>query len=180
MATVATLRDLVSALVDSAPDESELSGVRADMESFFERVSGSGELRDVLLSTVFSTEEKKAVLGDFLKAVSALEITRRFLLLVLEMEKVPALLGSREAVLARLDEAVGKVTAEITSARDLSQNDVDRLSAALRAATGKTVEMSLKVDPSMIGGIKAQVGDKVYDNSVRTQLERIRGVLSPS
>lgn len=180
MATVATLRDLVSALVDSAADESELSGVRADMESFFERVSGSGELRDVLLSTVFSVEEKKAVLGDFLEAASFLGTTRRFLLLALEMDKVAALLGSEESVLARLDEAVGKVTAEITSATDLSPGDVERLSAALRAATGKTVEVSLKVDPSMIGGIKAQVGDKVYDNSVRTQLERIRGVLSPS
>ena len=180
MATVATLRDLVSALVDSAADESELSGVKADMESFFERVSVSDELRDVLLSTVFSMEEKKAVLADLLGAASFLEITGRFLLLVLEMEKIAVLLGSREAVLAKLDEAVGKVTAEITSAGDLSPGDVERLSAALRAATGKTVEVSLKVDPSMIGGIKAQVGDKVYDNSVRTQLERIRGVLSPS
>lgn len=180
MATVATLRDLVSALVDSAADAGELSSVRANMESFFERVSGSGELRDVLLSTVFSMEEKKAVLEDFLEAASFLDITRRFVLLVLEMEKASALLGSREAVLARLDEAVGKVTAEVTSARDLSPSDVERLSAALRVATGKTVEVSLKVDPSMIGGIKAQVGDKVYDNSVRTQLERIKGVLSPS
>ena len=95
--------------MDSAADESELSRVRANMENFFERVADSGELRDVLLSTVFSIEEKKAVLGDFLEAVSSLEITRRFLLLVLEMEKVSVLLGSREAVLARLDEAVGKV-----------------------------------------------------------------------
>ncbi len=180
MATVATLRDLVSALVDSAADERELSGIRADVGSFLEQLCGSGELRDVLLSTVFSMEEKKAVVEDFLAAASSLEITKRFILLVLEMGKVAALLGSKEAVLARLDEAVGKVTAEITSARDLSQSDVERLSAALRAATGKTVEVSLKVEPSMIGGIKAQVGDKVYDNSVRTQLERIRGVLSPS
>lgn len=180
MATVATLRDLVSALVDSAENERELSGVRADMESFFEHFSGSEELRDVLLSTVFSMEEKNAVVGDFLEAASFLDITKRFILLVLEMEKVAALLSSRESVLARLDEAVGKVTAEITSARDLSPSDVERLSAALCAATGKTVDVSLKVDPSMIGGIKAQVGDKVYDNSVRTQLERIRGVLSPS
>lgn len=180
MATVATLRDIVSALVDSAADERELSRVRADMENFFERFGGSGELRDVLLSTVFSMEEKKAVVGDFLEAASFLDITRRFILLVLEMEKVQALFDSREAVFTRLDEATGKVTAEITSSRNLSPGDIDRLSAALRVATGKTVEVSLKVDPSMIGGIKAQVGDKVYDNSVRTQLERIRGVLSPS
>ncbi len=180
MATVATLRDLVSALVDSAADERELLGIRADVESFLEQLCGSRELRDVLLSTVFSTEEKKAVVEDFLEAASFLEITKRFILLVLEMEKVAALLGSKEAVLARLDEAVGKVTAEITSAGNLSQSDIERLSTALRAATGKTVEVSLKVDPSMIGGIKAQVGDKVYDNSVRTQLERIRGILSPS
>ena len=180
MATVATLRDIVSALVDSASDERELSGVRADVESFFEKVSGSDELRDVLLSTVFSTEEKKAVLGDFLNTVSSLDITKRFFLLALEMDKIPALLGSRESVLTRLEEAAGKVTAEVTSARDLSPEDIERLSAALRVATGKTVEVSLSVDSSMIGGIKAQVGDRIYDNSVRTQLERIRGVLSPS
>ncbi len=180
MATVATLRDIVSALVDSASDEHELSGVRADVESFFERTSGSDEFRGVLLSTVFSTEEKKAVLGDFLEATSFLDITKRFLLLVLEMDKIPALLGSSESVLARLDEAAGKVAAEVTSARDLSPEDVERLGAALSAATGKTVDVSIRVDSSMIGGIRAQVGDRIYDNSVRTQLERIKGVLSPS
>ena len=68
MATVATLRDIVSALVDSAADERELSGIRADVGSFLEQLCGSGELRDVLLSTVFSMEEKKAVVEDFLAA----------------------------------------------------------------------------------------------------------------
>ncbi len=180
MATIATLRDLVSALVDSSESERELLEVRNDMERFFEKLAETDELREVLLSTVFSTEEKKAVASDFLKAAASLEITKRFILLVLEMGKISALLDSEESLLARLDEAAGKVTAEITSAADLSQSDVERLSAALRSATGKTVEVSLKVDPSMIGGIKAKVGDKVYDNSVKTQLERIRGALSPS
>ncbi len=179
MATVATLRDLVSALVDSAADQSELSRIKADIENFFGLLHDSAELRDVLLSTVFSMEEKKAILEDSM-ASSFLDVTKRFILLVLEMDKVTAFLCSREAVLARFDEALGKVTADITSAKDLSPSDVERLSAALCKATGKTVEVFLRIDPSMIGGIKVQVGDKVYDNSVRTQLERIRGVLSPS
>lgn len=180
MATVATLRDLVSALVDSASDASALAGAADDMERFFEEVSRADDLVGVLLSTVFSPEEKKAVAGDFLSKLSCLDVTRRFVLLAVEMDKFRALLGSRELVLARLADAAGKVSAEVTSAVDLSEEDVRRVSDALSRATGKRVEVSLTVDPSMIGGIRAKVGDRIYDNSVKTQLERIRGVLSPS
>ena len=180
MATVATLRDLVSALVDSASDASELAGAADDMERFFEEISRADDLVGVLTSTVFSPEEKKTVAGDFLSKLSCLDVTRRFVLLAVEMDKVRALLGSRELVLARLADAAGKVSAEVTSAVDLSEEDVRRVSDALSRATGKRVEVSLTVDPSMIGGIRAKVGDRIYDNSVKTQLERIRGVLSPS
>ncbi len=180
MATVATLRDIVSALVESTTDSQELVMVKADMESFFSHLSESREFRDVLVSTVFSQEEKKSVATDFLSAASFRDVTARFILLALEMDKIPALLNSRDSVLAKLDEAAGKVIAEVVSATQLESGDIHRLSKAISAATGKTVEVVVDVDPSMIGGIKVKVGDKVYDNSVRTQLERIRGVLSPS
>ena len=180
MATVATLRDLVSALVDSAADAPELSGVADDMERFFAEISAADDLRGVLLSTVFSPEEKKAVAEDFLSGLSCLDVTRRFVLLAVEMDKVRALLESEDLVLARLADAAGEVSAEVTSAVGLSEEEVRRVSDALSRATGKKVSVSLTVDSSMIGGIRAKVGDRIYDNSVGTQLERIRGVLSPS
>ena len=180
MATVATLRDLVSALVDSAADGGELSGIADDMERFFAEISAADDLRGVLLSTVFSPEEKEAVAEDFLSKLSCLDATRRFVLLAVEMDKVRALLGSEDLVLRRLADAAGVVSAEVTSAVGLSEEEVRRVSEALSRATGKRVEVSLTVDSSMIGGIRAKVGDRIYDNSVRTQLERIRGVLSPS
>ncbi len=180
MAAVATLRDIVSALVDSTTDSRELAVVKSDMENFFDHLSGSGEFRDVLVSTVFSREEKKSVVNDFLSAASYRDVTAGFILLALEMDKIPALLSSRGSVLARLDEAAGRVIAEIVSATPLESGDIERLSEAISSATGKTVDAVVDVDPSMIGGIKVKVGDKVYDNSVRTQLERIRGILSQS
>lgn len=179
MATVATLRDLVSALIDSASDEAELSRVASDVEGFFDGLEKAEDLRDVLLSAVFSVEEKKAVTEDFLSGLSFLEITRRFVLLAVEMDKIRALLGSKESVLARLADAAGAVEAEVVSAVGLSEDEVRRISSALASATGKKVRVSVAVDSSMIGGIRAKVGDRVYDNSVRKQLERIRGVLSP-
>jgi F-type H+-transporting ATPase subunit delta len=64
--------------------------------------------------------------------------------------------------------------AEVRSAIDLSEDQRRRLADALGAATGKQVEVRVIVDPSVIGGIVAQVGDTVIDGSVRSRLDQLK------
>ena len=69
--------------------------------------------------------------------------------------------------------------AEITSANTLSDSDLNRIKETLNRATGKQVEISLNIDPSILGGLITKIGDKVFDNSIKTKLEKIQGVLTP-
>jgi F-type H+-transporting ATPase subunit delta len=68
----------------------------------------------------------------------------------------------------------GKEVAEVRSAVELTADQQDRLAKALNAATGKQVTIKVIVDPSVLGGIVAQVGDTVIDGSVRSRLEQLR------
>ena len=180
MATIATLRDIVDALVVSAQQENDLDSVTTDVITFYDKLGSNDELRSSLLNSVFETEEKQKVLSDYCSNLSFSNLTSGFLSLIVEMDKFKSFLDSREVIISRLKQAAGKVSAEITVAKQLSDNDYERIKNALAKATGKDVEVTVSIDPEVIGGIIAKVEDKVYDNSIKTQLERMRGVLSPS
>ncbi len=76
--------------------------------------------------------------------------------------------------LVRLSAAgAGKEVAEVRSAVELTDDQKQRLAAALQAATGKQVELKVILDPTVLGGLVAQVGDTVIDGTVRTQLQQL-------
>jgi F-type H+-transporting ATPase subunit delta len=72
------------------------------------------------------------------------------------------------------DAHVGRVRAEVTSAQELTPATLDRVRRSLEQRTGKKVIIKSAVDPDLIGGVVARVGDLVLDGSVRTQLEDLR------
>ncbi len=81
-------------------------------------------------------------------------------------------IASRVAELAAAEE--GTAVAEVRSAVPLDDEQVARIAAALSDATGKTVQVKAVTDPSMIGGIVAQVGDTVFDGSVKSRFDDLR------
>jgi F-type H+-transporting ATPase subunit delta len=79
-----------------------------------------------------------------------------------------------------LDEQVGRVRATVTSAVPLDDAQLQRLRDTLSSATRKSIVLESKTDPSLVGGVVAQVGARQYDGSIRTQLERLREELKES
>ncbi len=180
MATIATLRDIVDALIESAKEENKLDEATSNVESFYKIIFSNDELKNILSNSIFDVEERKSVVKDMCEKASFSSLTGGFISLIVDMDKFKAFVNSKELVLGKLKEAAGKISAELISAEQLSENDVEKVKNALSKATGKDVDISLKVDSSIIGGMIAKVEDKVYDSSIKTQLERMRGVLSPS
>jgi F-type H+-transporting ATPase subunit delta len=80
----------------------------------------------------------------------------------------------------RLMDHQGVVRAEVVTAMPLPDDQARALQDRLAGVTGRTVTMSARVDPSLIGGLVARVGSTVYDGSIATQLERMRGRLIES
>lgn len=180
MATIATLRDIVDALIESAKEENKLDEVTSNVEAFYGIISSNDELKNILSNSIFDIEERKEVATDICEKALFSKLTSGFMSLIVDMDKFKPFVNSKELVLGKLKEAAGKISAELISAQQLSESEVDKVKNALSKATGKDVEISLKVDSSIIGGLIAKVEDKVYDSSIKTQLERMRGVLSPS
>jgi F-type H+-transporting ATPase subunit delta len=69
------------------------------------------------------------------------------------------------------------VRAQITSAVELDQGQCREIQSGLEKQTGKKVELKVQLDPSLIGGIQAEIGGKVFDGSIKTQLKRIEDTL---
>lgn len=180
MASIATLRDLSEALIESAKDENKLDKITSDIEDFFSVLSESSEMKNVLSSSTFELSEREAVSKDITSKRGYDSLTTNFLSLVLELDKFKSLLNSEQTFIQKLRKASGKIRAEITMASSPSEEDLNKVKAKLTQVIGQEVEVTSRVDPEIIGGIIAKVEDKVFDGSIKTQLERIRGALSQS
>ncbi len=136
--------------------------------------SGSRDLAEALTNPVFGQARRRAVLEAVLARLGAAPVTRNFVLLLLDRERVPYLPAIARELRLMVDERAGRVRATLTSARPLPADHVAGVQAALEKATGKKVLLDKKEDSALIGGVVAKVGDVVYDGSVRTQLELMR------
>jgi len=179
MATIATLKNLVDALTETGLENNNLETIISNLKTFFEVVSTNSEVKNVLGTSAFEVDEKSQVISDICEKASFLNETKNFLVLATEMYKFSGLLNKQDEIIRRLEQSAGKLKAEIISAGSMSETDLNRIKDSIYKATGKDVDIAVNIDPSIIGGLITIIGDKVFDNSVKTRLEKIQGVLSP-
>jgi len=139
--------------------------------------TSSAELRQALENPVFRPDEKRKVLEQILPRVAPTTEVRRLALLLLERRRIVLLPAIARAYRDMADAHTGRVRARVSSAEPLAPAVVDRVRRALEERTGKKVIVETAVDPTLIGGVVAQVGDLVLDGSVRTQLADLRSKL---
>jgi len=180
MASIATLRDLTEALIESAREEGKLDTVTSNLEDFFKLISDTEEVRNILWSSTFELQERKGIIEDLGSKKGYDKLTVNFLDVVIELDKFKSLVKSEETVIQKLRKASGKLRAEVIMATEPTESDLARIKEAIVKAVGQDVEVTSKVDPGIIGGIITKVEDKVFDGSIKTQLERVRNVLTRS
>jgi F-type H+-transporting ATPase subunit delta len=152
-AGVQQLQDFLSLLVD-----------QADARRFFENPTTAGDRRRRLLQEIFD----------------ALSLDRRvanFIGILVDNDRLPILEEIIETYQKLLDERLGIVRARVTSAYSLDLSQQRELAARLEQVVGKQIRMEVAVDPTLIGGVVAQVGSTIYDGSVRQQLRAFKSRL---
>ena len=165
------------ALFDLASDQNEVATVEADLKSLKAAIADSRELRVLIASPTFSAEDK----GKGLVAVGAAAkfnmTTLKFLGLLAENGRASAL----PAVIAGFERLAaagrGAVSAEVVTAVPLSAAQARGVAAALRQALGKDPEISTRVDPAILGGIKVKVGSRLFDASLKSKLDSLKFAL---
>lgn len=162
-----------TALFEVARVEGSLDAVEDELFRFARALEGSDELREVLTDPAVPVERRKGVVADLLGETASPTATNlvSFLVASDRARELPAIIGR---LVERVAATKSKVVAEVRSSIDLNEDQQARLSEALGRATGKSVTIKVVVDPSVIGGIVAQVGDTVIDGSIRSRLDQMR------
>jgi len=167
-----------NALVDLAGEQNLLEQVSRDLSTFRVSYSASDELASALRNPSFSPAEREAITRAILDHIKIEGITRNFLLLLVENNRMTAFDDIVSAFEDRVDGHLGRVRASVTSAVPLGTEMLGEIEKQIQHLTGKSeVLLTAEVDPALIGGIVTRVGDLVLDGSIRTQLSTIRNQL---
>jgi F-type H+-transporting ATPase subunit delta len=155
------------------------SGLAADeasrqLSAAADLLAGSRELQLALLSPAVSKSRKSAVVSRLADELGLHRLIRNFLLVVVQHRRATGLPAMRKSFDEILDEREGWIRAEIASARELDTAQRESIERALGTKLGKFIRAHYVVDPSVIGGIRAHVGSKEYDATVRGKLEGMR------
>jgi F-type H+-transporting ATPase subunit delta len=170
-------RRYARALFGIGVDAGKFEQLGQEIDDFAALLEESPELRQALENPVFQPSEKRAVLEKLLPRIAPTPEVQRFVLLLLERRRIVLLPAIARAYRDMTDAHLGRVRAQVTSAEPLAQPVLDRVRRSLEQRTGKQVIVETAVDPELLGGVVARVGDLVLDGSVRTQLQDLRAKL---
>jgi F-type H+-transporting ATPase subunit delta len=163
-----------TALFDLARDGNAIDGVKADLDRFDALIAESADLNRLVRSPVFSAEEQLQALGAILDKAGIGGLAAKFLKLVTSNRRLFAvhdmIRGYRELVA----NYKGEATADVTVAEELKGDHLEALRSALKSVSGKNVDLDVKVDPSIIGGLVVKLGSRMVDTSLRTKLNAIK------
>ena len=166
-----------TALLEVARAEGNLDEVEDELFRFARALEGSDALRNSLTDQLIPAAKRQAIVEDLLGG-RASPTTTALVSFVIGSGRARDLPAIISRLVDRAAEAKDKVAAEVRSAIPLTADQTARLEAALNKVTGKHVEVKVVVEPSIMGGLVAQVGDTVIDGSVRSRLDQVASRLS--
>jgi F-type H+-transporting ATPase subunit delta len=149
-----------------------------EAQAVVELVAGSKELRAVWEAPSITAEQKRAVLDAIVAREGISKTVRNFMAVLIDHRRVNFLQPIVKQFELELNQRLGFVEAEITSARELDSADRSTLEARMEKLTGKKVKARYARDESILGGAVVKIGSTIYDGSVNGQLERMRQALS--
>lgn len=167
------IRGYAQAILTIAEAEGRLDQVSDELFHFAKALERSHELRSALGDIAIPDDRKNAVIDELL-GDRASELTKHVIEFVIAQGRARELDAIVEELAALATERRAKVLGEVRSAVPLDEEQLKRLNDALSKATGKLVDAKVIVDPSVVGGIYAKVGDLVIDATVRRRLQELK------
>jgi F-type H+-transporting ATPase subunit delta len=163
------------ALFDLARDDKAVDAVKTDLEQFDAMVAGSPDLTRLVRSPVFGVDDQMKALTAILAKAGIKGLAASFLQAVTANRRLFAVRDMIRSFRALVARHKGEVTAQVTVAEKLSDKNLDALKSALKSVTGgKDIDLEVKVEPAIIGGLIVKVGSRMVDSSLRTKLNAIK------
>ncbi len=163
-----------TALFELALEGKLLDPVRADLERFNKLVEESADLERLLRSPVFSADEQTTALSAVLDQAGIGGLAAQFLKVVASNRRLFAARDMAKAFNALVAQHKGEVTAQVTLAETPTEAHLAAIKETLNAVTKKDVQVDVKIDPAIIGGLVVKLGSRMVDSSLRTKLNTIK------
>ena len=163
------------ALFELALDTKSVDAVKTDLEKFDALISESADLHRLVRSPVFGAEEQARALSAVLAKAGISGLASNFLMFVTANRRLFAVRDMIRDFRKLVARWKGEVTAEVTVAEKLSDARLEELKNTLKSITGeKAVDLNIKIDPAIIGGLMVKLGSRMVDSSLRTKLNAIK------
>ena len=161
------------ALFEIAQAEGSLERVEDELFRVARAFESNDQLRSTLTDSTLPADRRQQVVEQLLGAKASATTVQLVSMLVTsgQVKEMPAIIDS---LVKRASSEKAQEVAEVRSAIPLSDDQQKRLAAALSKATGKALNLKVVVDPSVLGGLVAVVGDEVIDDTVRTRLDQLK------
>jgi len=163
-----------TALFELAREGNAVDAVKADLDRFDALVAESPDLARLVRSPVFSAGQQMQALKAVLDRAAIGGLAANFLLLVTRNRRLFAMRDMVKAFGELVADYKGEATAEVTVAEPLKDDHIAALKSALKAVSGKDVDLNVKIDPAIIGGLVVKLGSRMVDSSLRTKLNSIK------
>ena len=163
------------ALFELALDNKAVDAVKKDLDQFDALVSGSADLNRLIRSPAFDADEQLKALSAILAKAGITGLAANFLRVITTNRRLFAARDMIRAYRALVARHKGEVTAQVTVAEKLNDKNLDALKSALKLVTGgKDIDLDVKIEPAIIGGLIVKVGSRMVDSSLRTKLNSIK------
>ena len=163
------------ALFELALDAKSVDAVKTDIEKFAAMMAESADLNRLVRSPVYGAEERSRALAAVLAKAGIGGLAANFLMFVTANRRlfsIGEMIRDFRKLVARWK---GEVTAEVTAAEKLSDAHLEAIKSALKSITGeKSVDLHVKIDPAIIGGLTVKLGSRMVDSSLRSKLNAIK------
>lgn len=163
-----------TALFELAVEQNAIDAVKGDLDRFDQLIAGSPDLTRLVRSPVFTSEEQAKAVSAVLEKTGIGGLAANFIRLVASNRRLFAVGDMARGFRNLVARHRGETTAEVTVAEPLSDAHLAALKEALKSVTGKDVDLAVKVDPAIIGGLVVKLGSRMVDTSLRTKLNALK------
>ncbi|HEX8423818.1 MAG TPA: ATP synthase F1 subunit delta [Pyrinomonadaceae bacterium] len=167
-------RRYAAALADVVTARGEAREVREELSAWETMMQMNAQLMEVFGNPTIPYDQKRKVLSTLIERTRVRPTTANFLQVLLQNHRLAELGEINKRFAQVLDERAGVVSAEVITARPVTDASREALRAKLTSMTGKDVRLSFTTDEELIGGIVTRIGSTIYDGSVRNQLQQYK------
>ncbi|MEX0923608.1 MAG: F0F1 ATP synthase subunit delta [Rhodovibrionaceae bacterium] len=163
-----------SALFELADEQKKLDKVAEDLTALKAAIDTSEDLAELIRSPLYGRDLQAKAMGALLDKMKVEDLTRNFVLVIVRNRRLFVLRRIADAYLIELARRRGEVTAQVTAASELSEDQKKALTEALGKSMSGKVQLDVKIDPAILGGLIVRVGSRMIDSSVRSKLQRLK------